>query len=246
MRVNIIDGDTLIYLSTYNKKDAPIKSLEDCYNDMDSLLNNIFQATRTTHYLLYLTIGKNFRYNIEPTYKENRKKQEKPPFFYEVRQYLIDNWKASYIEEYESDDLCISTRKLLRQQGVDCFISSPDKDIKKTVGECFDYKKFEWSDTRHGEAYEYFFRSMIEGDNADGVPGLKGYGKAFVDKLFKDNTKYPELVLRTYIDYYNSNDKGIEEYYKSYKLLKIKDDIMIENLIPIPVQKAVESKIIEI
>ena len=65
---------------------------------------------------------------------------------------------------------------------------------------------------------------MITGthNNTKGIPGK---GKAFVDKAFKvlsPDTKYYTLVFNTYLDHFGI-DNGIEEFRKSYKLLKILD-----------------------
>lgn len=224
MKINIVDGDTILWLVTYNKKGEREKTLEECCEQLENFINNIMIATKSTHYIIYLTTGRNFRYRIDPTYKSKRP-VDKPNYFKEVKQYLIDKYKAIYHSNYESDDLCLTTRKLLQEKEINCFISSPDKDIKKTFGETYDYKKLEWCNTSKLEAYEYFFRSMIVGDSGDGVNGLKGLGNAFVDKLFKGNKNFPELVLNSYINYYKKISLGIENFYLTYKLLKIVDDI---------------------
>lgn len=243
-KICLVDADTALYLVCHNKKDEEPKTFNDCCTQIDTLIENIMIATNSTHYILFLTIGKCFRYNITDTYKSTRK-SEKPPFFKELRQYLIDEYKAEFSHNWEADDLVLTNRKLLLKQGLNCFIASPDKDIKKTFGETYDYKKLEWANTSEWEACEYFFRSMIVGDSSDGISGLKGLGEKWVDKLFEDTKDYPEKVLSNYIDYYKSVDKGIEEYYKTYKLLKIVDNIPDYEVPELQEFKRIEKKIEE-
>lgn len=245
-RVCIADIDTALYIVCYNKKDSIPKTLEECYQQMDDLLNNIFVATDCSHYLLYLTIGKNFRYSIDENYKSNRKKQEKPPFFYEVREYLINKWNAYFDEGFESDDLCVSARKILMDNKIDCIIASPDKDIKMLEGVYYDYKKLEFFETNYKDSVNYFWKSMITGDSSDGIKGIPGKGEVYATKILKDVTyTCSDKVFSSYIDNFGE-ELGIEEFYKTYKLLKIKDNLYNEVPKLNPVQKAVESKIIEI
>lgn len=163
MKLNIIDGDTILYVCLHNKKDEPEKTLEDCYKSIDLFVNNLLEQTQSTHYLLYLTIGKNFRYTINPEYKANRKKLEKPKYFSECKSHLQHIWGGIWNNNYESDDLCAFTRTHFTNLGVDCFISSSDKDLRMLMGKTYNYLKGEWRTTSDGEADRYFWSSMITG-----------------------------------------------------------------------------------
>ena len=94
-RIAFIDADTLIFFAVHNKKDSLIvKSLQDCKSHMDDLIKNILNYTKATHYLLFLTVGRNFRYDVYPEYKGNRKYGEKPQYFDQIKEYLITNYKS--------------------------------------------------------------------------------------------------------------------------------------------------------
>jgi hypothetical protein len=69
---------------------------------------------------------------------------------------------------------------------------------------------------------------MITGDTADNIKGIVGKGISFADKLLlniNDEANIRNLVFEEYINHYGEY-KGIELFYKNYKLLKIieKDD----------------------
>src|ERR1022692_2957605 len=109
----IFDADVIMYIVCYNKDKLIEKSLEQCYLDVDSFINNVIGFTKADSYLFFLTIGRNFRYRVNPEYKGNRKNFVKPQYFDEVRQYLIDKYKAISHPELEADDLCVISNKVI-------------------------------------------------------------------------------------------------------------------------------------
>jgi hypothetical protein len=68
---------------------------------------------------------------------------------------------------------------------------------------------------------------MIIGDTSDNIPGLKGKGEAFVNKVFTEPKGYAEKVLSCYIDHYGDTNIAIEKYYEAYKSLKLLNDLDI-------------------
>lgn len=159
-RINLIDADSIIYICAFDKKDSfTTKTLQDCKDSVDSLIFNILNYTKSTHYLLFLTIGKSFRYQIYPEYKANRKYADKPVYFDATKEYLITKYSAIHHPLLEADDLvCIYKEKLSNS-----FISSPDKDILNLEGDVFDYKNFKWMNTTKEEAVLFFWKSMVTG-----------------------------------------------------------------------------------
>lgn len=223
--VNILDIDSLIYVVCHNKKEDPIKSLSECFMVTDIFLQSIFRDTLSTHYLMYLTVGEGYRKKINPLYKSNRK-GEKPEMFDFVKEYLITKYKAQYKLGFEADDLCVSSKKILNSQGVKCFISSPDKDIKMLVGTAYDYKKKEWIQTNEEQAAFNYWGKLISGDPGDGILGLKGKGWKYVEQLFLNThwNNYALKVFEAYCNYY-TQDEAIDELYKVKQCLKILDKI---------------------
>ncbi len=223
-KVCILDADSLIYRACFNKKDSSEeRTLEECKKHLDLSIENILNFADTNRYIACLTIGRNFRYLIREDYKGNRQ-QEKPKYFKEVRQYLIERYKAIHNVNLESDDLCY----ILKSKIKDSFISSLDSDILYGLpGEHLDYKNLKWVITTKEDSDYKFWHDMIAGSH-NGVTGLRGKGTKYAKEVL-DNTYslLPALeVLQQYIEHYDDIMIGIEQYYKNCKCLKIveKDD----------------------
>ncbi len=236
-RIALIDSDSLLYICLYSKKDEPIKTLDQCRIALDVIINNILNYTKATHYILTLTIGRNFRYNVRSDYKSNRV-ADKPNYFSECRQYLIDFHQAIHHPDLESDDLVNIYRNKLENS----FICACDSDILYGLeGQHFNYRTFQWVNTNVEEATYKFWNDIIAGTH-NGVAGLKGKGNKYVEKLFSNLSQYGEnyrnIVFNEYINHYNDEAIGIEEFYKNYKVLKILNEYEgLEFITPIEIVK---------
>lgn len=235
----LIDGDYLLYSCTagiklvdeygkFIKKDNKFvyrdRTLEEVYNAVDTYLNSIFYHLNTKMYVGALTIGKCFRYRLNSTYKINREKLIKPNYFNECKDYLLNKWEFVYDVRLEADDIVNLCR---HQYNVDynCIIVSNDKDVLNLTGKYLNPRKMEFKETTREEEIIYFWKSMIVGDYIDGIPGLKQKGVAYFNNIVKDADldQYPNIIFRAYLDYHGV-DKGIYEFYKNYKSLKIVDN----------------------
>ncbi len=238
-RVNIIDGDSLIFYTSYTKKGDEVKTLEDCCTAVDSFMYNLFKLTTSTHYIIYLTSGKeSFRYKIYPDYKGNRKYKETIQYFKEVKEYLCTRYNAKFDLKYEADDLCLITKSRYVKDPMysEVFISSPDQDMLSLQGKHYNYKSNKWVQTSKEEASLKFWEDMISGQVGDNIKGIPGKGKKYAEKLLSTTHLYSGAVLDEYIIHYGEH-KGIQEFYKNYLCLKIvQEDFSIETVHPFSVQ----------
>ncbi len=221
-KVALIDADSLLYICLYNKKDSVSKSLEQCQKALDNMIYNILDITEATHYILALTIGRNFRYLVKEDYKGDRGKSEKPDYFNECRDYLLTQYQAVHNENLEADDIINIYNKNIESS----FICACDSDILEGLeGSHFNYKKFEWVITDEESANYKFWTNMITGTH-NGISGLKGKGIKFVEKLFSRQSQYGEnyrdVVFNEYINHYGEY-RGINEFANIYKCIKILD-----------------------
>lgn len=184
-RVALIDGDMLPYIIGYTISDmtllraktriksGQVEKLEDtpecvaAFDRLNALLNSWVYMAKCDAARVYMTdSAKNFRINLafSQPYKGTRK-AEKPPFFYEMRNYLLETHKAIISDEEEADDLMSTeawTRhfSLCEEHGIeigspehrafsDVVFASKDKDIKINVGWHVDLETGElvWVDT---------------------------------------------------------------------------------------------------
>ena len=224
-RIALIDADFIPYYVCHNKKNEQgivvAKTLEECEKLADELISTILAMTKATHYMMCFTIGKCFRYHINPYYKSNRK-HEPISHLKEIKQYLIDEYEGIGDSYYEADDIVATLKKRL---GNEAFIVSPDKDILNLAGTHYNAKKNEWKTTDDSEAESYFWRSMIIGDSADGIKGIPGKGPAYANKIFEEHLGVPmsAIVLQEYINHFDEYE-GIAEFHKNYMCLKIIDE----------------------
>lgn len=221
--IGLIDADHIPYTICYNKKGEPEKSFNDCIDGVNKYLSNIINKLNLSEIHLFFTLSKCFRYNVNSGYKAGRS-LEKPSFFYEVRDYLVKEYKGISHSDLEADDL-ISIYKEEYQKSHKAFITiSPDKDMLNLYGTNYDPKNDKLLIITVEKQDEYFWKSVISGDSADAIKGIPGKGKAYADKVFNhviynNGLEYAEIVFSEYLKHFG--EKGIEEFYKNYKCLKI-------------------------
>lgn len=219
-----IDGDYIPFIASYNKpnKKGEIikKTLEESIKYADDLVRTILKDTKCDSYILALTVGKCFRYKIYPEYKGNRKYKQKLNYFKEIKNYLINKWGAIYNEELEADDIVNICRKKYK----DSFIVSPDKDLLMLEGMSYNPKTREWFSVSKTQADHSFWTSMIVGDSADNIKGVKGLGPAYARTMLEyGNSDLLNKVLNSYLSISESEEEAIDSFYQNYKCLKVVD-----------------------
>lgn len=232
--VSVLDADFIPFYTNFTKKGEEDKTLEQCIDKCDDFINNINRYTRADYYVGYLTKGKCFRYNINSSYKANRKYNNMPKYLQEVRQHLQDKHNFLYQEGYESDDLVYSF-KTQNKDKYDCIIVSPDKDILNLPGKHLNPRKMAFHRTSEDEATEFFWKSMVVGDNIDSIKGIPKCGEKYFESILEDMKLYEEAIsLRTEIfNRYTNNFgeyEGIKEFTKNYLSLKLVNDVKLEDI----------------
>ena len=191
--IALIDADSLIYKAgfTFESKDVWNQLEIDCgseeepeitisadlhlsKNAIDAILENIAWNTGADSLELWLTGGGNFRFDVLPTYKHNRKFSRKPQHFRALWDYLISEYGAKVAEGYEADDMVVYLKTEKPDDYVLCAI---DKDVLyQTVGNHYNYNKDEFVeiDKDFADYFQHF--QAIAGDIVDGYIGCKGIG----------------------------------------------------------------------
>lgn len=230
-KVVLFDADVIPYVVCHNKKDEPEKSLDDCIQLAKLYVTGVLIRSEADYYSGFLTEGKeSFRYKIYPDYKGQRT-GEVPKYFKEVKQFLRDEYGFVSSKQYEADDLILIVEKELKAKDYQIVIISADKDIINTAGSRINpNREEEFNIVDDQFADEYFWKSMIIGDSADNIKGIPGKGVKFANQLFEEcelvkgaETQiglFRNEILYLYIDKFGEY-KGIEEFYKNYKCLKI-------------------------
>jgi 5'-3' exonuclease len=248
MKIACIDVDHIFYLSLTGEKildenEEPIKvdgkftyrerTFEESCKIADDYVTNLLNITEATNYIGFFGGSSKSRKEIYPEYKANRKDLEPLKNLPQMKTYLGDKWNFVFLlgYEYETDDFVASFVK----QTPNSFIISPDKDLLGLVGNHYNPRKNEWVYVAGSTAENNFWCSMITGDTSDNIKGIPGKGIKYAENLIKEDeegTPYQSLILQEYVNYFGEY-KGIEEFYKNYKCLKIKNDLDISMFTPI-------------
>jgi 5'-3' exonuclease len=219
------DADFIPFIVCHNRKDSEEKTLEDCIIQCDEMIFNINTAIKCDTFVGFLTKGKCFRYTTYPKYKANRQFLEPPKFMNEVKDHLINTYGFKYELEYEADDLVLSYS--IKNKEVNCIIISPDKDILNLEGCHYNPRTAEFVYTSKEGAEKYFWKSMMIGDTADNIKGIKGIGPVAASKIVDELGLFESLrttIMNKYCEIYGERE-GIKEFYVNYYCLKIVDNI---------------------
>lgn len=161
----------------------------------DKLMRIIIDKTQATSYKAFLSGDNNFRKEINPLYKANRKDTVAPRFLQQCREFLVMEWGANVTDGYEADDA------LGFNQTEDTIICSIDKDMLMIPGKHFNFVREEFSEVSDLEGLKAFYRQLYVGDPADNIFGVKGIGKVKVSKIINHLTEEKEMYNTTEQDY---------------------------------------------
>lgn len=227
--IAIYDADFIMFYVCPNKKGEPEKTLEQCIELCDNLIYNMNASVKADYYGGFLTIGKCFRYKLNPEYKANRKYENMPKFIKDIKLHLIKNHGFRGQRGYEADDLVISFKAQMKQY--ETIIISPDKDILGSVDVAYNPRKNAFVANSKEQIEENFWKSMITGDSVDGIKSIPGKGEVYFNKYkeYYSNFGYKQVIIDLYTQYFGEY-KGIQEFYKNYVSLKLIDNVQLKRV----------------
>lgn len=189
----LIDADILLYRFGYRSEfevdwdddgnSESYSGFEEAITDTDAFLEEILQATYGKGLLLCFTDSEgNFRKEVYPEYKSNRAQKEKPALFYQLKEYLMENYECIVFPHLEADDIM----GILATQNQDkLIICTIDKDLKQIPG-----PHYYWNRMDDGVFYVdeadadwYFYYQILVGDSTDGYGGCPGIGEKRAKRL---------------------------------------------------------------
>ena len=164
----------------------------------DRLVEDILAGLNAPEYELFLSGPSNFRKDIYPEYKANRK-QPKPKHLEDCRNFLIDRWEAEVVYGYEADDA------LGMGQNENTVICSIDKDLKMIPGTHYDFVKKELSVVTPEAAMRTFYTQLLTGDSGDNIKGCPGIGKVKA-RLILDGCETDQQMFEACQTTYNDDE----------------------------------------
>lgn len=187
MSTLLIDADILVYrsISSVEKETewepdvwTLTTDLNDAYEAFDEMLKNILDESPTPDFKMCFSDARNFRKELNPTYKGNRAGVRKPVGFKAFRQAIIDKYDGLIKPTLEADDVI---GILATKPGTDFIIVSADKDLKGIPGAHLVNGYVENIGTHQADMF--FFTQVLTGDQADGYPGCPGIGAKTAEKI---------------------------------------------------------------
>ena len=173
----IIDLDSIVFKAalTNTSVRASNLNLRDRVNDIEA---SIFADELE----IFIKGKGNYRNNIYPDYKANRKGKQLEEGVIERLsagyEYARENLGAIGHDGLEADDLvCISAHKTLLEEDVTGVVCAIDKDMLQIPGLHFNFDKNVLIDQPEDDADLFYWSQCLIGDGADNVPGIKGLGE---------------------------------------------------------------------
>lgn len=173
---------------------------------------------------VYLSGKHNYRLDLYPEYKANRKDAEKPVHFGAIHNYLIRKWKACVVEDIEADDvLGIEQMAVFENDwntGNETCIATIDKDLDNIPGWHYNFMSMERYWVTEDEAMLNYYRQILVGDDIDNIKGLWKVGKVTAKKILPEILSEKEM-WQTVLKEYLVRERTVEEAVLNAKLLWI-------------------------
>lgn len=167
---------------------------EDAKKNAQSLIDRIRSRTESyDNYTIYITMGNNYRKDVDPEYKANR--TSKPILYKYMLDYMLTLPRVESVWGQEADDA------LGINQRADTVICSIDKDLKMVPGNHYNFIKDEWFKVNRDEGIRFFYKQLLTGDRTDNIFGVHGVGDKRADKILQDAKTESEMydaVLEAY------------------------------------------------
>lgn len=222
------DGDGLVYGAGFSADSQFVKATKEEFPDItDAALEEyVANADYVSHALhnvktrmeyalnkfseedckLYIQEGTTFRYDVATLqpYKGNRKDARRPKYYTEIRDYMLDTWKAIPVKHIETDDALGIEQ--MNHPDKSTVIITQDKDLKTIPGWHFDPMKDILFYQNMRDANNFLFYQMLVGDTADHIPGIKRIGDKratdIIEACNNDTDLIREKVKELYIGQY--------------------------------------------
>jgi len=202
--IALIDADVVAFRCAASAEHDPE---EIAIIRTDKMMREILDDTAADTYNAYLSGQGNFRFEVYPDYKGNRKTMPQPKWRQACKDFLVKEWNAQVVNGMEADDA------LGIAQDKDSVICSNDKDLRQIPGKHYNFVTKEWDQVTQQQAYFWFYQQLILGDRSDNIPGFDGIMRATfpkklqwaVDTLYACETEQEmfEFVFKLFEDNFN-------------------------------------------
>jgi len=219
MTMAIIDGDVLVYMSIW-KSESLEESKEKFLEYFSEILNNLF----TKDYVMAIGGPDNFRVDLFPDYKGNRKKAKdtRPEWFGDLKSWAISLDGSVESDNCEADDMVRTWAIECKESNIDYVVCSIDKDLHCIPGTHYNPRTKVIYQIEEEYADRFYWQQVLTGDSVDNIPGLWKVGPVKAKKILANAKTHSEMrseVCRAYYDAYE--EKGYEYLIANGRLIHI-------------------------
>lgn len=179
----LVDIDIPVYKAAIaNEEETAFgTSLEftDACKEVDDVLSGFAELLKADRMILCQSDKRNFRYDVLPTYKHNRKDVKRPEMLKDLHAYMESEYECLRLDNCEGDDVmgiysthdhAIDGKKI---------IVSEDKDMRTVPGYLYaPHRDYGVQLISTMDANRFHMWQTICGDTTDGYSGVKGVGKS--------------------------------------------------------------------
>jgi DNA polymerase-1 len=205
----------------------------------DELIRRILVELNATGSRFYLTGENNFRNEINPDYKANRKDQVRPRHLQAIREHLCRYYNAQVTDGIEADDALGIDQ--CRDEELTCIVSL-DKDMKMVPGHHYSWefggtsstgkkwvKDAEFVTVTPLQGLRHLYFQAIMGDQADNIFGYDGKARSKVPQFLQPKIDYlhslnTESEMYDYVlDMYNGDSERLNMNLRCLYILQSED-----------------------
>lgn len=217
--LNLIDADLISFRASASCEPTRAKPflepLEVAMYRVHDMIQTIIKGTNCNDMEFYIGGENNFRKEIYPEYKANRKDKPLPTYLNECRELLVTQYGATIVNGMETDDMLG-----IRQTQLDgaSRIVSLDKDLKQVPGMHYNWVKDEHTLVSPLDGLRTFYKQIIAGDGTDNIPSYDGKLRNSVPK-FIEKLQAPIDEMTEEIDMYYH----VKDVYSNFSELEQED-----------------------
>lgn len=173
--------DTELGQPTYDPYPVHVLSSqpERVWETLQGMLKRVFERFNTEEHVLCFSEPPNFRFGIDPTYKNNRAASRKPLCYALMREKVDAVYNTKGFPTLEADDVMgmLATQPTRSQK----IIVSQDKDMKTIPTTVWNGKDL--VTYSEAEADRWHLYQTLIGDTSDGYPGCPGAGPVIAEEF---------------------------------------------------------------
>ena len=172
----------------------------------------------TTEALMCISSSENFRRDVSPKYKSNRKKSRKPVGYKAMVAWVEANWRSVTQKGLEADDVM---GILGSDPNIDAVIVSDDKDMKTIPCRLYRPTDDDLIEISEQAADLNFYTQALQGDPTDGYSGCPKVGAVTAAKILGNRPDW-SLVENQFIKSGLTREDAITQA-RLARILRFKD-----------------------